>query len=480
MSEFGIEESLQQFTRDIETGLEDVSLEPTQEEKEQQAMIDLEDIQSRIQNQEQQDLDTIKKYGSLALGVVGVGALGLTVLNKLTAKAAMELYDEPEIEKEPVDVTGKSTKLTDDEYEKMNTMSKLTQIVYDRRYAAGNNFLEYNPAFRKREKDIENQDFGDYRFESTTTDLASRFVNDNDKKVVIAIRGLMPLDDKADFKQFPEMLKKTALETSSAFDFGKTFRADRKMLDAIYFITKREYPDYEIITTGHSRGGRGSMYLGRKYDLEYHSFSPAANRGDLSEYVPRDKGTIYYNIKDPTSKHLKDQRGNTAEKHIVSYNNRNYPHSLKDFNSDGKYHNQTTFIREPTIIENIQKVEQENIDEILRMDTEYITPEDMVDTDFGNFWDAEKISDNAPILETGYGGKTTDRGIFVNVNKRPVSSFKPNISLFESIDQNNNKEITLQELKAYYPELSDEEVLILFKRLDKNGDGKITLQEFYS
>ena len=479
MTEFGIEESLQQFTRDIETGFQDVSLEPSQREKEQQAMIDLEDIQSRIQATEEQDLETIKKYGSLALGVVGVGALGLTVLNKLTAKSATELYDEPEIKTEPVDVTGQSTKLTNDEYETMNTMSKLTQIVYDRRYAAGNNFLEYNPAFRKREKDIENQDFGDYRFESTTTDLASRFVNDNDKKVVIAIRGLMPLDDRADFLQFPEMLKKTALETQSAFDFGKTFRADRKMLDAIYFITKREYPDYEIITTGHSRGGRGSMYLGRKYDLEYHSFSPAANRGDLTEYVPRDKGTIYYNIKDPTSKHLKNQRGKTAEKHIVSYNNRNYPHSLKDFNNNGKFHNQTTFIREPTIIENIQKVEKENIDEVLKMDTEYIIPEDMVDADFGNFWDPEKISDNAPILETGYG-RTTDRGIFVNVNKRPVSSFKPNISLFQLIDKNNDKEITLQELKAYYPELSDEELLILFKRLDKNGDGKITINEFYA
>ena len=120
------------------------------------------------------------------------------------------------------------------------------------------------------------------------------------------------------------------------------------------------------------------------------------------------------------------------------------------------------------------------VDEVILEDKrdDFISPEDMVDSDLGRFPDDPiPENDNAPILETAYG-KTTDRGIFVNVNKRMVSKFKPQISLFDKIDKNNDNEISREELKAFYPNLSDQEIDRLFRFYDKDNSGSLNRSEF--
>ena len=487
MSDFDVEASLSQFRQpeDIESGLVDIPLEPTQREREQQALIDVKNIIDRDNERQEEDLNTIKKYGGVATGLIALGGLGMMVLNRQTADAAENLYTEEEYELN----TGTQIEdnMSEEEKNDMNKFAKMVQVVYDRRKAGGTDFLDFRSGFRKRDVNIPNQDVEGYVFERTGNDLTGAFVNDEKKEIVIAMRGLMPLNDRSDLLQFPAMTVASALEEQRGDFFGSTFRADRKMLQEVYLDAQALYPDYKIIATGHSRGGRGAIYLGRKHDLEFHAFSPATNRGDLIDTTPTDRGHHYYHFRDPVSRHMAGKRVNSIEQHHVSYNDRLYPHSLVDFQKDSEFHKSTIFVKQPRITRaDIEEMEMLGVDEILAKDIresfrlDFIEPEDLVDADLGRFPD-EPVpeNNNAPILETGYG-KTTDRGIFVNVNRRLVSKFKPNVSLFDIIDKNNDNEISREELKAFYPDLSDEEIDTLFKLYDKDRSGTLNRNEFTS
>jgi len=417
---------------------------------------------------EQINYDKILKYGGVATGLIALGGLGMMVLNKQTADAAENLYGDDEEEFDIKPVKKEQDNMSEKEKNKMSKYAKMVQVVYDRRKAGGTDFFGFRSGFRKRDVDIPNQDVEGYTFERTGNDLTGAFVNDEKKEVVLAMRGLMPLNDRSDLLQFPAMSVSTALEEERGDAFGSTFRADRKMLEEIYLQAKELYPEYNIITTGHSRGGRGSIYLGRKYGLEFHAFSPATNRGDLELTSPSERGNHYYNSRDPVSRHMASKLSNTVEQHYLSYNNRLYPHSLVDFQRDGEFHNSTIFVKQPKTTRAVAIKEEEEI----------IEPEELTVTDLGRFADVTVPEiNNAPILETGYG-KITDSGIFVNVNSRPVSKFKPNVSLFDAIDRNNDNEITRAELKAFYPDLSDEEIDRLFKVYDKDNSQTLNRSEF--
>lgn len=460
MEDFDVEASLAQFRQpeDIESGFVDVPLVPSQREIEQQALMDVRNIMDRDNKRQEEELNTIKKYGGVATGLIALGGLGMMVLNKKTADAAEKLYDEEEYEVNTA--TKIEDNMSEEEKNEMSKFAKMVQVVYDRRKAGGTDFFGFRSGFRKRDVDIPNQDVDGYVFERTGNDLTGAFVNDEKKEVVLAMRGLMPLNDRSDLLQFPSMSVSTALEEERGDAFGSTFRADRKMLEEIYLQAKELYPEYNVITTGHSRGGRGSIYLGRKYGLEFHAFSPATNRGDLMLTSPSEKGHHYYNSRDPVSRHMASKISGSVEQHHVSYNNRLYPHSLVDFQKDGEFHNSTIFVKQPKTTRAVA------------------IKEDFDVSDLGRFPDVTVPEiNNAPILETGYG-KTTDSGIFVNVNRRLVSKFKPNVSLFDTIDRNNDNEISRQELKAFYPDLSDEEIDNLFKLYDKDRSGTLNRTEF--
>jgi len=436
--------------------------------------------------QKQRNYNNILKYGGIATGLIGLGGMGMMVLNRQTADSAENLYGDDKEEFDIKPVTKEQDNMSEKEKNDMSKYAKMVQVVYDRRKAGGTNFLDFRSGFRKRDVNVPNQDVDGYVFERTGNDLTGAFVNDEKKEVVLAMRGLMPLNDRNDLLQFPAMSVSTALEEERGDAFGSTFRADRKMLEGIYLQAKELYPDYNIITTGHSRGGRGAIYLGRNYDLEFHAFSPATNRGDLIDTNPTEKGNHYYHYKDPVSRHMANKRLNSIEQHHVSYNNRLYSHSLVDFQKDGEFYDSTIFIKQPRITRtDIEEMERDAVDEILAQDIresfrqDFIEAEDLIDSDLGRFADdiVPEINNNAPILETGYG-KVTDKGIFVNVNRRLVSKFSPNISLFETIDKNNDNSISKEELKSFYPDLSDEEIDNLFKLYDTDNNGSLNRSEF--
>lgn len=491
MSDFDVEASLKQFRQpeDIESGLVDI---PTYPSTSEQVAIELKNIRDRENERQEEDLNTIKKYGGVATGLIALGGMGMMVLNRKTAEAAEKLYDKDTfkdtLKSESKDTLkgGANPRMNENEINKMDKYAKMVQVVYDRRKKGGTDLLPFfGSKFRQRDVDIPNQNVDGYVFERTGNDLTGAFVNDEKKEIVLAMRGLMPLNDRSDLLQFPSMSISSALEENKGDFFGSTFRSDRKMLEQVYLQAKELYPDYEVITTGHSRGGRGAIYLGRKYNLEFHSFSPATNRGDLLIGVgePTEKGNHYYHYLDPVSRHMADKRYNSIEQHHISYNDRIYPHSLMDFQKDGEFHDKTIFVKQPRITRaDIEDMERLSIDKIVARGVKdsfnFIQPEDIIDADMGRFADNNVPEiNNSPILETGYGN-VTDRGIFVNVNKRMVSKFNPDISLFDTIDTNNDNSISRQELKAFYPELSDEEIDTLFKLYDTDKSDSLNRSEF--
>lgn len=281
------------------------------------------------------------------------------------------------------DLRGSLTEnLSPDERDRMELMAKSIDIVYDRRKEYGKDF--FTPTIdRKAYKDIPNQDIGDYIFENTDNDLTGLFVNSDKKETILAVRGILPNLDRKDLFQFPSMIKSTFFETEDEMEFGKQFNEDKKMIEEEYRKARVKYPDHRIIAAGHSRGSRGVIFLGRKYDLEFHAFSPAVNRAERIFSAPVAGGNLYYHHSDPVSIHYHKIKGNTIEQHHESFNNRIYPHSTKDFFNQG-----TKLFKHPKKTQReLDEFEKELLLDMQTKPEDVITAEEFVLSDLGVFDD---------------------------------------------------------------------------------------------
>ena len=398
--------------------------------------------------------------------------------------------------------------MTDEERNRMNLMAKMVEVVYDRRRKYGMDFFNENEN-RRAYKDIDNQDIGNYTFEDTGNDLTGRFVNNDNNEVVLAFRGLSPNIDRKDLKQFGSMIRSTIFENERAEGFGSQYKLDKQLFNEEYRKAKQLYPKHKLITTGHSRGSRGAIHLGRKHNLEFHAFSPVGNRGDFIDSVPVEQGHLYYNNRDPTSIFIKSQRGRTIEQHHSGFNTKLNPHSLTDF-YDG------------TKILKHKKLDKKEIDEFeaeLLLDIksgEPISPEDWVDSDLGIFDYATLRSKDLVIVPSKevaviprkdvmilpmrniYTGEIMNLNmgqeedvkfenafnkytpsVFNDLNLKAPKPFEPDY--FEEIDRDKNNEIDYRELFNYLNSkgYSKQDIDELFSTFDINNDGKISRREFY-
>tara|TARA_Y100000004_G_scaffold48819_1_gene53758 strand:- start:3676 stop:5094 length:1419 start_codon:yes stop_codon:yes gene_type:complete len=399
--------------------------------------------------------------------------------------------------------------MTDEEKNRMQVMAKMIEVVYNRRKAFGMDFFnEYEN--RKAYKDIDNQDIGSYTFEDTGNDLTGRFVNKNNNEVVLAFRGLSPSVDRKDLKQFGSMVRSTIFEDERAEGFGSQYQLDKQLFNEEYRKTKQLYPKHKLITTGHSRGSRGAIHLGRKHNLEFHAFSPVGNRADYVDSVPVEGGHLYYNNRDPTSLFIKSQRGKTIEQHHSGFNKKLNPHSLSDFYDDTK-------------ILKHKKLDKKEIDEFeaellldIKSSGEPISGEDYVDSDLGRFDDITLRSKDLVIVPSKevatiprkdvmvlpmrniYTGEIIKYtlgeqenvnfensfpkytpSVFSDLNLRAQKPFEPDY--FEQIDSDKNNEIDYKELFNYLKNrgYSKQDIDELFYTFDFNNDGKISRREFY-
>ena len=392
----------------------------------------------------------------------------------------------------------KLDEMSEEETNRMKMMAKMVDVVYKRRMAYGTDFM--SPTERKAYKEIAEQNVGDYIFENTENDLTGRFINNNNNEAVLAFRGLLPHVDRADLRSFGSMTRSTLLETDRAEGFGSIYQEDKQMFNQEYFKTKKLYPTHKIVTTGHSRGSRGAIHLGRKHGLEFHAFSPVGNRADYVDSVPHEQGYLYYNNRDPTSMFIKSQRGKTIEQHHSGFNKKLNPHSLTDFYDDTK-------------ILKHKKLNKKEIDEFekeLLLDIksgEQITGEDYVDSDLGKFDDVsvrQKVSNQVATIPRKdvmispmrniYTGEIIpdkgvepfiltetlfDRNVFNDLNLIAPKPFEPDY--FEEIDSDKNNEIDYQELFNYLNSkgYSKQDIDELFYTFDFDKDGKINRREFY-
>ncbi len=422
-------------------------------------------------------------------------------------------------------------------------MAKMVDIVYDRRKAysrpisvgalrgLGDETDKFETKLEERKlySNVPNQNIGSYIFEETGNDLTGLFVNLNEKKSVLAIRGLLPVIDSRDSFQLGEMMKAMALEADIAEGFGKEYRNDRNLIQRDYLRAVEKYPSHKMIVAGHSRGGRSAIFLGRKYNIDYHAFSPVGNRADFIDSTPSEKGRLYYHTRDPVSFHFHKFKGKTEETHFEGFNNRFYTHSLKDFYDDGK----TIFVKHQPRMVN-EDANRETMDEV------FIDAEDYVDSDMGNFGslnmdfiliEKEKKDISVPTLKPTITKFTASKAlvpyfglreetpepvlksqpiyfdnldpkkkntnalnkdspnersifneyipsVFTDINLRPVKKFEP--MTFEEIDGDKNNKITLTELKSYLSKRGYDQGTIkdLFETYDVDNNGSISRSEF--
>jgi len=398
--------------------------------------------------------------------------------------------------------------MTDEERNRMNLMAKMVEVVYDRRRKYGMDFFNENEN-RRAYKEVEKQNIGNYTFEDTGNDLSARFVNNDNNEVVLAFRGLLPNIDRKDLKQFGSMVRSTIFENERAEGFGSQYKLDKQLFNEEYRKAKQLYPKHKLITTGHSRGSRGAIHLGRKHNLEFHAFSPVGNRGDFIDSVPVEQGHLYYNNRDPTSIFIKSQRGKTIEQHHSGFNKKLNPHSLTDF-YDG-----TKILKH----KKLNKKELDEFEKKILLDIKSGEPdsgEDYVDSDLGRFDDITLFSKDLVIVPSKevatiprkdimilpmrniYTGEIMNLNmgqeedvkfenafnkytpsVFNDLNLKAPKPFEPDY--FEEIDRDKNNEISYKELFNYLNSkgYSKQDIDELFSTFDINNDGKISRREFY-
>lgn len=396
--------------------------------------------------------------------------------------------------------------MSEEETKRMELTAKSISIVSDRRKAyrrpITSNLLrgtdeEFMTKYENRElsADIENQDIGDYIFESVGNDLGGLFVNKQKKEAILAFRGLAPLTDGKDTFQLGAMAIKTFTQAERADEFGKQFKKDKIMAKRTFNAVKQKYPGYKIVVTGFSRGGKLALVVGRAEDIEYHAFSPAGSRADFKDSTPRRGGRLYYHHRDPVSLFHHRGKGITEEQHFEAFNYRFNVHDIRDY-----FENPNTRYRKHPTKPPQEKIEEEALREVISPDE--ITPEEYVLCDMGLFYDEDEceVDDTppSPVYFSADDPEKTKRtaaltrdvpsertifniyepSVFTDLNLRPVKPFEP--ITFEEIDSDNNNKITKKELSSYLSKrgYDDDTITQLFDTYDINKDGSITRNEF--
>lgn len=404
--------------------------------------------------------------------------------------------------------------MNDEERLVKNQMAKMVQVVVDRRkaykrpvtfkavrdlYGLESEKHELQELERKLFASIPNQDVGDFIFEETGNDLTGLFVNKKTQELVLAIRGLLPFTDMRDSFQLGAMARSMIMEADRAEGFGKEYSNDRNLIDRDYLQAKKKYPGYKMTVTGHSRGGRGAIFLGRRYNIDYHAFSPVGNRADYEDSVPRSGGRLYYHYNDPVSMHFHQYKGKTEETHFESFNNRFYPHSLNDF-----YDDKTSFYKHNPIIVD-EEANRELAKEVVIEAQDYVLSDlgifdstdfilvDKKKADFSvptrkptsvvyfDSLDPLKKNTHALNLETPSERPIFNEyvpSVFTDLNLRPAKKFQP--MTFEDVDGDKNDKISLKELNDYLSKRGYDDATIkdLFETYDVDNNKSISRAEF--
>jgi hypothetical protein len=104
------------------------------------------------------------------------------------------------------------------------------------------------------------------------------YQNPSSQKVIIGFRGTAALED---------------LSTDLDIVKGRTNDIQYKEADDIYKKVKEKYPNFEIIATGHSKGGSLGLYLNTKYNIKFYGFNSGVGLGVISYNPNKSKAHLY-------------------------------------------------------------------------------------------------------------------------------------------------------------------------------------------
>ena len=290
-------------------------------------------------------------------------------------------------------------------------------------------------------------------------DLSQGFSNDN--TFYFAIRGLDIVNDARDFVEGIAMGVES-VQTDNPDDFGSIFDNDVKILEKSLLDAIRKYPNKKFVILGHSRGGAVSLQLGRKFNLETHSFNAASKRGEFyRDYEGYDTSNIniYTTNRDLVPAHLRNTASYSPETHIniiTANQDMLFEHGISHFTSSDGW---------------LSLRVKEN-------------PSNEYDFDGPEF---EFIQDTTAIIDEPFIKEEIQftKNVFNNVPFVPNNKIvepkivEPKIST-NKLDADNDGFITYREFKSYWKSkgLTDKRIDELFNSLDKDNNRVLDSNEY--
>ena len=354
--------------------------------------------------------------------------------------------------------------------------AKLIEKVYDntRKYGSGN-FYNHFSLNKQRENFVsDKEEFEGFDTYSTESSLSQMFVDNENKKVMIAMRGIEIVRDIRDQFEILEMgvtsvLPQRILDKLYKDDenkiVGKFFKQDLEHLVDVIEMAKNDFENHEISLYGHSRAGGAVLEAGRAYNLKTIAFNPASNnREKLRDYSNHDPENIHIFMSefDRVPKYIREQIGYTPEntylvKHINSNALNLNAHGINNFLDDHNIHS-------------ITKSERPHD---TKQDTSIEAQKTQFNTDglFAGYDETQELFSSMPST------------VFNDLNRLEPEEFKPiRLSVFDSIDVNKDNIITLKEFTSYYKKIgtvgvTDENIKETFNKLDENNDGVLSRSE---
>ena len=406
--------------------------------------------------------------------------------------------------------------------------AKLIEKVYDntRKYGSGNFYNHFNLNKARDNFVLDEEEFEGFEVYSTESSLSQIFVDNENKKVMIAMRGIEIVRDIRDQFEILEMgatslLPQRILDKLYRNDdnkiFGKFFNEDLAHIVDVIEMSKIFFENHEISLYGHSRAGGAVLEAGRAYNMKTIAFNPASNsRENVRDYTKHDPENIHIFMSefDVVPKFIRDQIGYTPENtYLVKHTNSNafnlYAHGINNFLDDHNIHSITKSERPQDKKQDIpiSSIERQLAIGAPKTQLQLGAPKTQLQIGAPKTQlqieapktqlqigapktqlqiGAPKTKFNTDGLFAGYDFETqelfssTPNTVFNDLNRIEPEEFKPiRLSVFDSIDENKDNIITLKEFTSYYKKFgnTDENIKETFNKLDINNDNVLSRNE---
>jgi len=401
--------------------------------------------------------------------------------------------DEKQIDTPKPDFRMRSN-LNEEEIETMKTRAEMIQYVYSSTKKSGIQ-TPFNENEDRKNYVLTDEKFKNFDIYDSGSSLSHLFVDEENKNVIIAMRGLLPSHDNRDRKMLIEMSNamlqipfiSESRKRGQISNFGKRYEQDVQYLVNTVNYVENEFPNYTIELTGDSRAGAATLDVGREYNLKTHAFNPAGHRRESQRefegYDPQNINIFTSDI-DLIPKFIRDNVKYSPENNYILTNK--IPKGM--FGTPiAKGHSINHFIDEENI-HMIRKKSKIILDKDKFSKMREIASKEDEEEEQKLISFEEKLMLGRPETTKRLVSSYDDLGLFNDdeitvfsiLNKQPERIFRPYRNTFDLIDRNNDNKISYNEYKSYYLNkgLSEKSIRRMFNKQDTNNDGFISSFEW--